>query len=236
MGEISRAPLREIPGYIYQPPETPKAALVALHAFNQRPEDIEVYSKAFAKNGFVVLAPRYTDASDGVISAVRALRKVKEMGFGDYEKIGIFGISLGGTVSLLASTQERAGFVVDVGGWIDLADLYLYLSKFPSGTPQRYIADLVRSTLGEPEESRELYELSSPITYVDRVASRVLILHGSEDTMVPPAQSLKLYEKLKSLGKDVEYHVIEGGGYLLQGREEDVIRITLDFLRRRNLI
>jgi len=236
VGEVSRVALREVPGYIYQPPSTPKAALVALHAFNQKPEDIEVYSRAFAKNGITVLAPRYTDASDGVISAVRALRKIKEMGFGDYERIGLFGISLGGTVSLLASTQELIGFVVDVGGWVDLADLYLHLSKFSTGTPQRYIADLVRSTLGEPEESGELYELSSPVTYVDRISGRVLIIHGSEDTMVPPSQSLKLYEKLKSLGRDVEYYIVEGGGYLLQGKEGDVIRITLDFLRRRGLV
>jgi len=236
VGEVSRVVLREIPGYIYQPPSTPRTALVALHAFNQKPEDIEIYLKAFAEKGIMVLAPRYIDASDGVISAVRALRKIKEMGFGDYRRIGLFGISLGGTVSLLASTQEVVGFVVDVGGWVDLADLYLHLSKFPTGTPQRYIADLVRSTLGEPDESRELYELSSPITYVDRISSGVLIIHGSEDTMVPPSQSLKLYEKLKSLGRDVEYYPVEGGGYLLQGKEGEVIGITIDFLRRRGLV
>ena len=57
--------------YIYQLLTVPKAALVDLHAFNQGPEDIEVYSKTFAEGRVMVLAPKYTNASDGVQPSYR---------------------------------------------------------------------------------------------------------------------------------------------------------------------
>ncbi|MCX8184529.1 MAG: prolyl oligopeptidase family serine peptidase [Sulfolobales archaeon] len=228
---------QDVPGYLYyislaeQRPST-----VALHAFNQKPEDIEQYSKELAALGIVVLSPRYTDASDGVAVALRALKKLKTLSSVDQERLGLFGISLGGTVSLLASTQEKVRFVVSIGGWVDLADLCRFLSKFPHGSSQKYIADLVRSTLGDPEENREIYELASPITYADKISGSVLLIHGSEDSMVPVSQSEAMYRKLRELGYDVEYRVIEGGGHTLLGKESLVIDIVSKFLKARNIV
>lgn len=234
---ISKVKTQDIPGYLYYTSITEyKAGIVVLHAFNQKPEDVEYYSKELASLGMAVIAPKYTDASDGVTTSIRALRKLKILSNINPEKVGVLGISLGGTVGLIASTQEKVGFVVDIGGWVDLASLYAYLSEFQKGTPQRYIADLVRSTLGEPDENRELYELSSPITYVDKITGSVLIIHGSSDSMVPISQSEILYRKLKELGRDVEYHVIEGGGHTLVNKEREVITIVTNFLRRKGVI
>lgn len=234
---VSRAKTQDVPGYLYYTSLTgQRPAVVVLHAFNQKPEDVERYSRELASLGMVSLAPRYTDASDGIGVAVRALRKLKSMSGVDPESVGLLGVSLGGTVALLASTQERVRFVVSVGGWVDLADLYRFLSRFPQGSPQKYIADLVRSTLGEPEENRELYELSSPVTYSDRISGSVLLIHGTEDSMVPASQSEALYRKLKELGRDVEYHPVEGGTHLLAGRESVVVDLVLRFLRARNVL
>lgn len=238
--DVIKTRVQDMPAYLYYappvPPEKGRPGVVVLHAFNQKPEDVERYSMDFATRGMVVLAPKYTDASDGVATAIRALRRLKSITWVDPERVGLFGISLGGTVSLLASTQENVRFVVDVAGWVDLADLYVFLSKFPKGSPQKYIADLVKSTLGEPEENRELYSLASPITYVDGITGSVLIIHGSKDEMVSLSQSQLLYNKLKELGHDVELVVIEGGGYLLVGKEEDVINATYSFLSKREIV
>ncbi|MCS7099404.1 MAG: prolyl oligopeptidase family serine peptidase [Sulfolobales archaeon] len=234
---VVKVKTQDIPGYLYYTSLAGrKPSAVVLHAFNQKPEDVERYSREFAALGMIALAPRYTDASDGVSVALRALKKLKTLSGLDPEKLGLFGVSLGGTVSLLASTQERVRFVVSIGGWVDLADLYKFLSKFPHGTPQKYIADLVRSTLGDPEENKEIYELASPITYVDKVSGSVLLIHGSEDSMVPASQSEAMYRKLRELGRDVEYRVVEGGGHALLGRESVVIDLTLKFLKDRGIL
>ncbi len=234
---VSKAKVQDLPGYLYYVTLAERRpSVVVLHAFNQRPEDVEHYSRELASLGMISLAPRYTDASDGVAVAVRALRKLKTMDGVDPERLGLFGVSLGGTVALLASTQERVRFVVSLSGWVDLADLYRFLSRFPRGSPQKYIADLVRSTLGEPEENRELYELASPITYADRISGSVLLIHGTEDTMVPASQSETLYRKLKELGHDVEYHPVEGGAHLLAGKEGTVVDMVSRFLRARGVL
>lgn len=234
---VLRAKTQDVPGYLYYRPSAERRpAAVVLHAFNQRPEDVEYYSREFASLGMVAMAPRYTDASDGVAVAVRALRKLKAHEWVDPERVGLFGASLGGTVALLASTQERVRFVVSVGGWVDLADLYRFLSRFPQGTTQRYIADLVRSTLGEPDENRELYELASPITYADRISGSVLLLHGTEDSMVPPSHSELMYRRLRELGCDVEYHPVEGGAHLLVGKESAVVELVSRFLKARGVL
>jgi dipeptidyl aminopeptidase/acylaminoacyl peptidase len=210
--------------------------LVALHAFNQTPEAIYEIAKGFAEAGILVFAPRYTDASDGVVISVNALRNLKAFKGVDQSRVGVFGISLGGTVALLASTQEPVNFVIDVGGWVDLADLYNHLSKFPAGTPQKYIAELVKSTIGTPEENAEIYTLSSPITYVEKVTGKVLIIHGGKDTMVPLTQSQKLLEKLREHNIEAKLEVIEDADYLFAGKEKELVRISLEFLKTHKII
>ncbi|MEM0086362.1 MAG: prolyl oligopeptidase family serine peptidase [Zestosphaera sp.] len=237
MYKFSKTKLQGMIGYALIPEglET-YPGLVALHAFNQTPESIYEITKKFAESGFLVFAPRYTDASDGVVVSVNALRSLKSFKGIDPSRVGIFGISLGGTVALLASTQEPVSFVIDVGGWVDLADLYNHLSKFPTGTPQKYIAELVKSTIGTPEESAEIYTLSSPITYVEKVTGKVLIIHGGKDTMVPVTQSQRLLEKLKEYNIEAKLEIIEDADYLFSKKEEELVRISLEFLRSHKII
>ncbi len=235
--EVVKTKLTDMVGYVIAPKESGKyPGIVILHAFNQTPDDVEVFARRFAENGFVALTPKYTDASDGVYVAVNALKKVKTLNNVDQARVGLFGISLGGTIALLASTQEKVSFVIDVAGWVDLTHLYYFLSRFEEGTPQKYIADLIKSSIGTPEESKDIYELSSPITYVDKMTGYILIIHGDSDTMVPLEQSQTLLKKLLEKGFIAELHIIHGGGHLLKGKEEEVVSTSLDFLRRNNIL
>ncbi|PUA34023.1 MAG: hypothetical protein B7O98_01015 [Zestosphaera tikiterensis] len=235
--EVVKAKLTDMIGYTVTPKEPGRyPGVVVLHAFNQTPDDVEVFARKFAENGFVALAPKYTDASDGVYVAVNALKKIKTLDNVDPIRVGLFGVSLGGTIALLTSTQEKVSFVIDVAGWVDLAHLYYFLSKFEKGTPQRYVADLVKSSIGTPEESKDIYELSSPITYVDRMTGYILIIHGDSDTMVPLEQSQLLLKKLLEKGFTAELHIIRGGGHLLKGKEDEVVNIAIDFLRRNGFL
>lgn len=216
--------------------EEQKFAVVLMHAYNQSPEDINLISKPLAEKGVVVLAPKYADAADGVNRAINTIRFAKTRLGLDSSRMGVAGVSLGGTVSLLASTQEPVAFVGNYGGWVDMADLYEYLIQFPRGSAQRMIAETMKAAVGDPHESRDIYAMSSPISYVEMISGSVLIVHGSKDDMVPPRQSRILYDNLKKLGKDVELHLIDEAGYLFTGCEAKVAEITVEFLRKRGKI
>lgn len=226
---------REISGLVFKGGEH-KFALVLLHAFNQSPEHIKTLATFLADSGILVLAPKYTDVADGISQAINSIRyAITHLGFKS-EQLGVAGLSLGGTVSLLVSTQEQVSFVGNYGGWVDMANLYEFLSKFPRGTPQRTIADTIKSAVGTPSDNPEVYSLSSPITYVDLINGSILLIHGEKDDMVPLSQSQILYEKLKQLGKDVELYILNDSGYLFTGYEKNIAEITLRFLKSRGKI
>lgn len=56
----------------------------------------------------------------------------------------------------------------------------------------------------EPEAAKVI-DYNSPFTYVDKIKTPFLILHGSEDYRTGIAQSEMMYKALKQLGRPVEY-------------------------------
>jgi dipeptidyl aminopeptidase/acylaminoacyl peptidase len=69
----------------------------------------------------------------------------------------------------------------------------------------------ILALLGTPEDKPEQFAKSSPITYVDRVAAPVLILHNRNDTRCP-ARPVEEYEKrMRALGKPIEVHWYDAG-------------------------
>lgn len=50
-----------------------------------------------------------------------------------------------------------------------------------------------------------MIDYNSPFTYVDKIKTPFLILHGSEDYRTGIAQSEMMYKALKQLGRPVEY-------------------------------
>jgi len=99
---------------------------------------------------------------------------------------------------------------------------------------------LVENSFGglpwEPE-TRRILERESPFTYVSRIRTPLLILHGSQDYRTGVAQSEMLYRALKQQGKPVEYvrypnigHELTRSGPPLQ-RMDHMLRIVEFFER-----
>lgn len=92
--------------------------------------------------------------------------------------------------------------------------------RFRAAAAQRGVYDL-RTFYGEgnayrlaPEamggwfweaEAGEVYERESPIRYVEKIRTPLLILHGSADLRTGVTQSEMLFRALKALGREVEY-------------------------------
>jgi dipeptidyl aminopeptidase/acylaminoacyl peptidase len=83
-------------------------------------------------------------------------------------------------------------------------------------------------------EAVDRYRTRSPVAVVDKITAPLLILQGTDDVVVPPAQSQAIADKLRGLGRTVELHLYEGEGHGW-GRPEtvkDELERTEDFLRR----
>jgi dipeptidyl aminopeptidase/acylaminoacyl peptidase len=66
---------------------------------------------------------------------------------------------------------------------------------------------------GTPWQFPERYVENSPIFYLDRVETPVLIVHGAEDIAVHPFLSEEVFVGLRRLGKEAMYVKYEGEGH-----------------------
>ncbi len=121
----------------------------------------------------------------------------------DKDRMAIAGGSAGGYTTLCALTY---GDVFCAGashfGVSDLEALALDTHKFES----RYLDRLV----GDYPAEKETYKLRSPINFTDRLSCPIIFLQGTEDKVVPPAQSEAMVEALKAKKLPVAYVLFEG--------------------------
>jgi dipeptidyl aminopeptidase/acylaminoacyl peptidase len=169
-------------------------------------------SQLLAGKGFIVFEPNYR-GSDNHGNALYAavyrdhgagpgrdvmagLAILKRRAYVDTARIGVSGWSYGGymTTWLIGHysgwTAAMAGAaVIDLADQYNLNDLSLHLRA--SG-----------ETLSFPKDLDFLRE-QSPLTYVDRMTTPLLLLSTTGDARVPVTQSYKLYNALKERGREV---------------------------------
>ena len=80
----------------------------------------------------------------------------------------------------------------------------------------------------------ETYRKSSPMTYVDRVKTPILITHGENDRRVAIAQAEEYYRALKSRGVEVRFvrYPREGHGITEPNHQLDVNQRQLEWFDR----
>lgn len=115
----------------------------------------------------------------------------------DDKRLGIYGYSYGGFMSAwIIGHDDRFGAAVVGAPCIDLLSMY--------GTSDIGVSFGERQWGGGRKESPEVYMEHSPISYVDKVNTPVLLLHGESDHRCPIEQSEQYFVSLKRLGKAVE--------------------------------
>jgi dipeptidyl aminopeptidase/acylaminoacyl peptidase len=173
----------------------------------------------FATRGYAVLlpdAPQHlgtpmVDLADTVLPGVN---KVIEMGIADPDRLGVMGHSYGGysVLSLIVQTKRfKAAMAAD--GFGDITASYGQMNKDGSAFGQS-VAESGQGLMGgTPWQFRERYIENSPVFYLDRVETPLLIVHGAADTTVLSFLSDETFVGLRRLGKEVVYAKYEGEGH-----------------------
>ncbi|MGD0214542.1 MAG: S9 family peptidase [Terriglobales bacterium] len=148
---------------------------------------------------------------------------VKATGYVDPKKIGIYGGSYGGFMTLMAigKTPDIWSAAVDQYGIIS------WSSMLKSSDPS--LNEYLKALLGDPETSRKVYEEDSPITYIRSEKAPLLVLQGDNDPRVPKEEAQQVVEILKKEGRvvDVHYYANEGHGFVKRENQIDAIRRTI---------
>ena len=136
----------------------------------------------------------------------------------DPARTAITGGSYGGFMSCWAVTQT-ARFAVAVSG----APITNFESEY--GTADIGPSWFEREQVGTPWEGREAYAARSPIRFVDRVRTPILLYHGEADLRCPIEQSEQFFTALVALRHvDVELLRVPKEGHVLPGHASPVHR------------
>jgi dipeptidyl aminopeptidase/acylaminoacyl peptidase len=164
-----------------------------------------------ATRGYAVFLPDSpqrlgTPMLDLVKTVLPGINKVIESGFADPDRLGIIGHSNGGygVLGLLVQTS-RFKAAVEVSGMADLIASYGQMDADGSAFATSYLEHGLDGLGGTPWDVPARYTENSPIFYLDRVETPLLMVHGSNDTTVRPFLGDEIYVALRRLGKNVEY-------------------------------
>jgi dipeptidyl aminopeptidase/acylaminoacyl peptidase len=183
------------------------------------------WSNALATRGYIVLMPNprgstgygidfqhanYQDLGGGDLKdEMYGLEWLLGTSYVDARKVGVFGGSYGGFMTLMLAAKEPEKFTaaVDLFGPLD------WYTMLEHSDPQ--LNQYLRSLLGDPEKDRKIYEGDSPIKYIQNIQAPLLVLQGDNDPRVPKEETEQLVEVLKKRGKVVEvvYYPDEGHGF-----------------------
>jgi dipeptidyl aminopeptidase/acylaminoacyl peptidase len=178
--------------------------------------DFDWMAQAFASRGYAVLQPNFrgstgygqgfeaaghgewggkmqTDVSDG-------LAFLAAQGVVDPKRACVVGGSYGGYVALAGVTLQQGLYrcAVAYAGVSDLRALWKQDARRHGGgsVARRQFLE----TIGTGSDLRD----RSPIEHADRADAPVLLIHGSDDTVVDFAQSVAMEKALKTAGKPVQ--------------------------------
>ena len=148
-------------------------------------------------------------------------------GKADKNRLAIKGGSAGGFTVLAALTLHD---IFTAGacryGVADLATLAKDTHKFES----RYLDGLI----GEWPEQKEIYEQRSPINQIEKLSTPMIILQGSEDSIVPPNQAHLMASQLDKKG--IPFSLLEfpdeGHGFRKASNIIRAIEAELNFFAR----
>ncbi|MCI0536637.1 MAG: alpha/beta hydrolase fold domain-containing protein, partial [Verrucomicrobiales bacterium] len=178
----------------------------------------------FAQDGYVAITIGYRLTGeapfpaciDDVVAAARWVRAhARDYGI-DPERIGALGHSAGAHLVCMLALAEPAGkfapgFLEEVSGRVNAVCATAAPTDFMQWEVDRGNAEGTFFKDGTAESRRERAARYSPITYADASAPPMLLVHGSNDRVVPAAQSERLVADLRKANAPLVERVVFDG-------------------------
>lgn len=135
----------------------------------------------------------------------------------DDSRVGLMGWSYGGSMAMFAITQTNRYRAVVAGA--AACDWFSYYG-------QNSIDKWMWSYFGvSPYDDPAIYAKVSPITYVKRAKTPILMLVGERDGEAPPAQSLQFWHALKELHVPTQLFIYADEGHSFE-KFENIVDIA----------
>ncbi|MGA5464821.1 alpha/beta hydrolase family protein [Mycobacterium sp. NPDC050041] len=230
----------EFSGWLYRPPAPvePIGAMIFLHGGPEgqsRPGYNEFYPPLL-EAGITVFTPNVRGSGGGGRAFMHA--DDKELRFAaiddvadcvhflidreavSADRIACCGWSYGGylTQAALAFHPELFAAGISICGMSDLNTWYR--------TTEPWIATAAYPKYGHPIGDRELLERLSPLLRVHALTAPLLLVHGTNDTNVPPSESQQMFEALRSLDRTVELLAFDDDGHEIVKRENRAVLVN----------
>ena len=190
------------------------------------------YVDAFARNGYIVFKPDYRGfgssqgtpvsayySPDDTVDVLNAVTTMQRYGSADPNRIGMWGHSMGGNITLRALVIDPRIKVAVI--WAGVTATYYDMlynwhppaadrppPSFAGGARQTYLAKY-----GTPDQNKAFWDSISPMAYLADITAPIQIHHGTADVEVPLQFSQTLASDLKAAGKPVELYTYAGSDH-----------------------
>lgn len=143
-------------------------------------------------------------------------------------KIGVSGYSYGGYSTLMAMSRFAGAY--DAG--VALVGMSNLVSFLENTAPYR--RKLRVSEYGDPKVDLEALKQLSPITYIDKIKSPLLIIQGVNDPRVPAGEALQIHQTLqaKKISSNLILFADEGHGSRKRSNQVLEIGHTIQFFKQ----
>lgn len=209
------------------------------------------YVDAFARNGYIVFKPdfRGNGSSQGqpegayyspayTIDDLNALSSIAKFKEADPSRIGIWGHSMGGNITLrdlvIAKNIKAAvmwGAVV--GSYNDLINNWQRKVPYHPSPRELALRNRNRQNIiqkyGTPKTDPDFWNSIDPNFFIKDITAPIQLDVGGSDEEVPVAFSQSLANKLKKAGKIVELHIYEGADHNISQSFDAAMSETIKF-------
>jgi dipeptidyl aminopeptidase/acylaminoacyl peptidase len=201
-------------------------------------------AELLASRGFVVIAPNVRGSTGYGIEFQNANIKdlgggdlkdeiagvdfLKATGFIDSKRVGIWGGSYGGYMTLMAIGKAPSVWSAAVDEYGILNWLTMLEHEDPS------LQQYEKLLLGDPAKDRTIYEASSPLQYIRNETAPLLVLQGENDIRVPREEAEQVVGILKAEGRTVDavYYPDEGHGFVKREHQRDELTRSIAWLQK----
>lgn len=206
------------------------------------------YTDGFSRNGYIVFKSDYRGHgnSEGqpegaygsnaytidVLNAVSSMKKYKDA---DPDRIGMWGHSLGGFVTLrnmVVNKDIKAGVI-----WGGVVASYPDLvNRWRRGTPRPTMPgnrggwrQSLQEKYGSPEVNPEFWNSISANSFLSDISGPLQLHHGTADASVPLEFSVRLADQMKNAGKTVELFTYPGDDHNLSSSFNLAMQRSVEF-------